>query len=742
MTKSKTLSNKKTRTTVLKSLFAVLGVATISASVASLVTSCSCSNQEWVVRGVFRFDKKTGRTLLGFKPDITAEEIEKAFPNHIMVLPNDFDNIDKYAFCNQTTGKSTISNWITGIDFGANSSCQLIDNYAFKNAPFTGEIKFPKSVVAIGIGAFENNTKITKIYFPDSIATVGEGAFKNCTELDNLDFSEWKKLPERWADASDIFTGCLERSDRSGYFILAGPDVVENYQSFCAQWKAFFTTRYHFVFGPDKNKHWKIQPDDLESEIFDISYRYDEPSKKLVVTLKGFAPDFDPSTEEGAKKLHEYMKSITSADDVFKIPPQVTEIAPGAFPGPLGRITPSVDYKTLEINETCEIIGNGAFGDLTGINTIRFSSDSVKLIGEEAFKKCGTVFDIYVDKYKEVPQWGEHKIFSGLPPTPHASGLKDEGGRVFTNSMNTSEKWKDKMQLVWTGDKELTWSKIEWHTIPDSSTVLDIDDTGKIVRGWKTGVSKEDILAEFGTVLSIPENIEFINPDAFIDRDKYKATGEVVSTIPDELKTLEFHNPGLGPRVSNLKEIRSRAFMNSPITTVQMPINKNFQVIGDFAFYGSQVKSADLPEIEERVVYLKIGTSAFANTKLENNNGYIIPDYVSEIGSQAFYHARLTNVVFETKPVSVGGHLDTIGSAAFGYNNGFGDNDGLNKIDLSSWGATPPTFGSTYYSHIFGRCSEIGKVYLANEFSDESWDLWLFNNGISIEPKYWQIEKK
>lgn len=135
---------------------------------------------------------------------------------------------------------------------------------------------------------------------------------------------------------------------------------------------------------------------------------------------------------------------------------------------------------------------------------------------------------------------------------------------------------------------------------PKKGSVLDIheDEYTHLMTcyGFRKDATKEEILEEFPTELVIPEGVQIVAADAFVN----VAASE--SKIPEEILTLSFENN------SQCQEISQNAFKLAPFSTINLP--NNIQIIGEDAFASTSITKIDFPN-----QLTSIGNKAF-----EGNN--------------------------------------------------------------------------------------------------------------------------
>ena len=91
---------------------------------------------------------------------------------------------------------------------GATSSVVTIPQYVRNNGK-------TYEVVAIGEGAFQNNTSITEVVLPSSVKKVSDNAFSGCSKLEEIDLSNVEYFATNalddtaWYNETEILDGVI-----------------------------------------------------------------------------------------------------------------------------------------------------------------------------------------------------------------------------------------------------------------------------------------------------------------------------------------------------------------------------------------------------------------------------------------------------------------------------------------------------------------------------------------------------
>ena len=166
-----------------------------------------------------------------------------------------------------------------------------------------------------------------------------------------------------------------------------------------------------------------------------------------------------------------------------------------------------------------------------------------------------------------------------------------------------------------------------------------------------------------GNEVSIPESIDGVNiksiaNNAFVASDNTQPLQSINMENASYLTTFSFSgftNLKHATLPKTLVEIPQAAFLNCPLTTINLP--DTVEKIGNYAFKGTSLSgSLYLPNSLKT-----IGISAFVNLKLTGT--LTIPDSVTTISNEAFYNNKFTKLV-----IGQNSSLTTIGNNAFRNN--------------------------------------------------------------------------
>lgn len=252
-------------------------------------------------------------------------------------------------------------------------------------------------------------------------------------------------------------------------------------------------------------------------------------------------------------------------------------------------------HSTLIVNENCEeirhITGNENF-------TIDMSKTKIKKINEDCYNLGARSKIIFPECLEEI---GE-AVFNSIrwEELVLPEGLKKLGTNAFANA--------------------------EFKSIKLPSTLEYIGD-GCFSHSYLNSIE-------------IPKNVKYIGRGAFSNNNNMKSLvvdedNEYYVSIDNALYT------------KDLKEILHHS-ENTGKTSFK--IHESVQHIADYAFYGSSLKSIELPE-----GLISIGEYAFSRSSITKIN---LPNSLKHIGSSAFYVTKFSSI---NLPLG----LETIGDSAF-----------------------------------------------------------------------------
>ena len=294
--------------------------------------------------------------------------------------------------------KSGLIRYPTGnsrTEYTVDSNVSYINENAFENCIYLKNVNLPKDIISIGEYAFRNCTVLEKIIIPDGTYTVCHGAFEGCTslkeitipesltDLANYAFSNCTAVEKIYYNASDlnaeeykdyIFVNCGR--DTEGVDVIFGDTVINIPSS---------------LFTATEESYW--HDSDTEACIYcgGIGYHdcYVDVSPKLKsVTIGKNVENIGSSAFYGNETLTDLYFNATScvsANGAFNGCAALTNVAigEGVVKIPSYFITNCDTVVDIVIPKSVTVIGNFAFSNNDGLETVRFNSTGEIIIGND-----------------------------------------------------------------------------------------------------------------------------------------------------------------------------------------------------------------------------------------------------------------------------------------------------------------------------------------------------------------------
>lgn len=308
-----------------------------------------------------------------------------------------------------------------------------IDDYAVYNQYFSpdtarmrealiqGTVKIPNTVERIGMFAFANQTGLERIEIPESVKEIGSKAFYQCTSLseviipDTVERIEGRAFGEtKWAQESNdevfIWKGTLVQY--MGGFSQKEYHIPENVEEIGREAFCCCPMELKKVVIPDSVKviGSKAFAECRALETIDISDNVEQ--------IDGQAFVFTAWSENQAKKEFIWKKQFVqinpygptnAMEENYRVPDGVEVISSYAFESFPENGIGAPRFRSLEIPDTVQRIGEGAFWECGGITSL---PKKLKEIGDYAF--YGSIYtlndgpdSVYSSHHLEVPEGTE-----------------------------------------------------------------------------------------------------------------------------------------------------------------------------------------------------------------------------------------------------------------------------------------------------------------------------------------------
>ena len=231
-----------------------------------------------------------------------------------------------------------------------------IGDSAFEGRNGMTSIEMSDSVTQIGYGSFKNCTGLADIELPGSLLSIGSNAFEGCTGLVNVELPEGLKSIGEYA-----FSGC------AGLKNIEFPDSLVSIE-------------YGAFSGCDE-----LTSVVIPAGVTAIGSGSFSACDKLVVDSNNTVYD---SRDNCNAIIETASNTVSIGCKETKIPTSVTNIGNGAF----GECT---GLTNIEIPNSVTKIGNGAFSGCTGLTSMQIPN-SVTKIGDSAFAFCENLKSINI----------------------------------------------------------------------------------------------------------------------------------------------------------------------------------------------------------------------------------------------------------------------------------------------------------------------------------------------------------
>ena len=544
------------------------------------------NDQHWklVPIDITIFDIDEDSILHGFAPYVTDKDIEDAFPDKVLAIPDNVTAIGEDAFYDGV--KSTIPGGLIE-DISFPKSLTNIEANAFNKAPFKKAITISDGISVIGQSAFYGSS-ITGLTFENKYISLDTNTFGNCTSLNEIHFEDFgSDIPTSWP--AGVFAGENETSGtiyiQSNLHALSWETYLKNTQGF----------------NIDNDQHWKLVP--IEVTIFDI----DEETG----VLNGFLPYVKPEDigEAFPDKILRIPPATSIADNAFyredttTIPSQyindvafpedgLVSIGANAFRGA------NFEFE-IKIPISVTTIGAGAF-NASKIKSVELPNANIVIAdateGNGAFANCDALEEIFID----AEGWTTPKLLgTNTFNEPYQEGI------IHISDPDLAAGWK----TIFIDNYDFIFDNDHWKVDPDVvDTVLDIDEDG-VLQGFYDWAEPADILEEFddGNMV-IPNTVTSVADDAFI-KESEESPYMYESTIPDGITEITFAD-GI-----EIESIGQMAFaFNEHIQNINWESTwDSLKTIDNAAFMGCSVLST-----------------------FDGQNTLTLPDNMTKIGTGAF----------------------------------------------------------------------------------------------------------
>ena len=512
-------------------------------------------------------------------------------------------HIGAYAF---NPDSSNVSNGVSKVTFW--EGLLTIGDFAFADAPITGELVLPSTLTTIGSQAFKGCKKITKVNIPGSVETFSSSAFRECSALQEVTISDGvKTIP------SGAFMSCTKLTE-----IKVPSSVTEiGGSAFTSAQRVYLQCAATAQVGKSVLGGGVFVVDKTQLEAFRENW---SDYASSIVTEDMIVDDLF-IVEDGT--LIKFLdRTATSAE----IPASVTAIANGVF---------TTTVKTLTVSE-----GNTAF---KAEDSVLYSIDGKTLVyylsgkADKSFtvpdsveKIDATISNRYLNELtiganvKEIAA-GAFKSCSGLltvtalGTTPATLGEQAIPTRVTT--IYVPESAVDAYKSAWSA-----YAKV---IVAEGTVIEFVVQAGNLIE--YNGTNAEVV---------IPDGVTNIDAGVFSNRPEITKI-----TLPASLKTIEGNNFAESTSLTHL------VFNAENFTDVTLRVPTKAQQLFPY-----------LTTLEIGANVTKIPGAMFAFTNLASVN---IPATVTQLSNYAFYNCEnLTSVTLNEGLTRIG--IGVFGNCAIG----------------------------------------------------------------------------
>lgn len=317
-----------------------------------------------------------------------------------ITIPTSVTSIGEYAFEGSGLTNMTIPNSVTNIGSWAFSDCTALTDVSisnnissiaegmFLNCTRLTSVTIPKGITSIGGDAFSGCTSLSSVIIPDSVTSIGDYAFNQCFALEDVYFAgnaeQWKKI--------DISVATMKSYDGDGNLIgVSSNDPI-------------FTATIHYnSTGPDESLDSEtisgvLRQGDGCRVLWQCSYQVGEDGQPQNANVKIFTSSTDTVPEE----LFLYNESVENGFpfpwelEPYNIPRSaVTMLSIQGEPAKQlhipSRAFQGYDHLGQAVLNGVSGIDSYAFEGCAALQSVGFSSDTLKSIGEAAFANCSAL---------------------------------------------------------------------------------------------------------------------------------------------------------------------------------------------------------------------------------------------------------------------------------------------------------------------------------------------------------------
>ncbi len=501
-------------------------------------------------------------------------------------LPNTVEEIDGYAFanCKKLASFSYPTSWEKVGDNGrifendelltsitVPEGIKTIPDYAFNGANCLTSVKLPSTLTKLGRNSFSWCTSLTSAELPDSIKTIGEEAFKG-SGLTKV------KLP-----------ATLEKIDSRTFQECKSLTSVE------------FPSELKIVGYAAFDLCEKLTSISLPNTVEEIGGYAFSSCKKL--TSFSYPTSWEKVGNDG--RIFENDELLTS----ITVPEGIKTIPDYAF-------NHANCLTSVKLPSTLTKLGRNSFSWCTSLTSVELS-DSIKTIGEEAFKGSGLT-TVKLPASLENIESRAFQECKSLEAVEFPSKLKSVGYGAFDQCI--------KLGAAELPDSVTSIGRYAFSYCPNLTSFRYPAKWETVIDGYEGRIFEND---EALTTITIPEGVKSI-PDYAFDHSNYLVTVNLPSTIT-KIGTASFRGCErlkeftIPPTISSVGE---RAFESCPILTIYCPkyINSVISFIdGNINVVSNEDQRIDNPKVLEEAQSSYV---LYSGSKITVNCSYAIKNAV------------------------------------------------------------------------------------------------------------------
>ena len=268
-------------------------------------------------------------------------------------IPDSVTSIGNYAFyrCSSLTGVATPDDLLE------------IGSYAFYECSSLAGIIIPEGVWSIEEYTFYGCSSLASVVIPSYVSSIGDYAFDGCSSLADVYYNEgrsqWEEISVDRSKNRPLFDATIHYYDRGIFRVIKG--TLRESEGYQVKWQCTYLMGDNSQPKEAWIKIYAVAKDDSKEEL----YVYDENAEVI-------------SSYPWEREPYNISKTIVTSLSIRGMENKLLAIPGAAFQG----------YSNLEkvsMSFVSEIL-TGTFKGCSALQSVDFSSDTLKTIGSSAFK--------------------------------------------------------------------------------------------------------------------------------------------------------------------------------------------------------------------------------------------------------------------------------------------------------------------------------------------------------------------